>query len=211
MSDNISANVIRRLPKYLRMLNQLAMDNVSHVSSSELGRLLGFTSSQVRHDFSCFGGFGQQGYGYNVVSLRDSIADILGMNRGHRAIVVGVGNIGHSLIDNFCFEELGVNLVGAFDVTKGIVGSVINGITIGHIDDIPGFLKEKPVDFAVLCVPKTEAVMVADYLIANGIETFWNFTNVELTGPDSDVLIENMHFSDSLLTLSYYIKEKNKS
>ena len=205
----VSNNVIRRLPRYLRKLDELAEHGITRVSSSELGQHLGFTPSQIRQDFSCFGEFGQQGYGYNVQALREQIAAILGMDRGLNAVLVGVGNIGRALMDNFCFSAWGCNLIGAFDVRDDLVNTELNGIMIHSMDELPAFLEENRVDLAVLAVPKASAISVANSLVGYGIGAIWNFTNVDIAGPNSSVIVENVHFSDSLLSLSYFISERN--
>lgn len=204
----VSNNVIRRLPRYLRKLDELIENGVSRISSFDLGQQLGLTPSQIRQDFSCFGEFGQQGYGYNVVALRSQIASILGMDRGFNAILIGVGNIGRALMDNFCFSEWGFHLVSAFEINPLLIGTEFKGVPIRSMDDLEGFLADHPVDVAVLSVPKEAALPVTQRLTADGIRAIWNFTNVELTEPDSDVLVENIHFSDSLLSLSYFVAER---
>ena len=204
----VSNNVIRRLPRYLRKLDELSGSGVSRISSFDLGRQLGLTPSQIRQDFSCFGEFGQQGYGYNVAALRQQIASILGMDRGFNAILIGVGNIGRALMDNFCFSEWGFHLLSAFEVNPALIGTEFKGVPIRSMDELESFLAENTVDAAVLSVPKDAAVSVAARLTAAGIDAIWNFTNVELTGPDSSVLVENIHFSDSLLSLSYFVAER---
>lgn len=204
----VSNNVIRRMPRYLRKLDDLAASGVSRISSFELGKQLGLTPSQIRQDFSCFGEFGQQGYGYNVTALREQVASILGMDRGFNAILIGVGNIGHALMDNFCFSSWGFNLSGAFDVNPELVGTEFSGVPIYHMDTLLDYLSENKVDVAVLSVPKEAAVPVTKLLTENGIEAIWNFTNVELTEPNSNTIVENVHFSDSLLSLSYFVAER---
>ena len=205
----VSNNVIRRLPRYLRKLDELTESGVSRVSSFELGRQLGLTPSQIRQDFSCFGEFGQQGYGYNVPALRAEIASILGMDRGFSAIMIGVGNIGRALTENFNFSEWGFHLIAAFDVRPEIIGTMFRDVPILSMDELARFLAEHQVDVAVLTVPKEAAVPVTEMLVANGIDAIWNFTNVELTAPESSVLVENVHFSDSLLSLSYFVAERS--
>ena len=179
----VSNNVIRRLPRYLRKLDELTEIGISRISSFELGHQLGLTPSQIRQDFSCFGEFGQQGYGYNV----------LGMDRGFTAILVGVGNIGHALMDNFCFAEWGFNLAAAFDIKPEIIGTTFNGVPIHAMDELEDYLAANHVDVAVLTVPKEAAIAV---------------TNLELTEPNSSTIVENIHFSDSLLSLSYFVSER---
>ena len=191
----VSNNVIRRLPRYLRKLDELQENGISRISSFELGQQLGLTPSQIRQDFSCFGEFGQQGYGYNVSGLREQIASILGMDRGYRAILVGVGNIGHALMDNFSFAECGI-------------GTEFKGVPILAETQLEEYLKTHDIAVAVLCVPKEVAVGVTKILTDNGIEAIWNFTNMELTEPNSPIIVENVHFSDSLLSLSYFVSER---
>ena len=204
----VSNNVIRRLPRYLRKLDELQENGISRISSFELGQQLGLTPSQIRQDFSCFGEFGQQGYGYNVSGLREQIASILGMDRGYRAILVGVGNIGHALMDNFSFTECGVELAAAFDIKESLIGTEFKGVPILAETQLEEYLKTHDIAVAVLCVPKEVAVSVTKILTDNGIEAIWNFTNMELTEPNSPIIVENVHFSDSLLSLSYFVSER---
>lgn len=203
----VSNNVIRRLPRYLRKLDELSESGVSRISSGELGRQLGLTPSQIRQDFSCFGEFGQQGYGYKVTALRSEIAGILGMDRGFTAILIGVGNIGQALMCNFSFSTWGFDLKAAFDVKPELIGREYEGVAIRNIETLPEYLSENHVDIAVLCVPKQFAVSTTELLTKHGVNAIWNFTNVELTAPESRTIVENIHFSDSLLSLSYYLAE----
>lgn len=204
----VSNNVIRRLPRYLRKLDELSESGVDKISSRQLGDLLGLTSSQVRQDFNCFGEFGQQGYGYNVSALRTQIAGILGMERGFSAILVGVGNIGRALMENFCFSDWGVDLAAAFDIKPALIGTEYKGVHIYDMDELESYLCNHKTDIAVLTVPKAAAASVTERLTANGIDAIWNFTNVELTEPNSSTIVENVHFSDSLLSLSYFVAER---
>ena len=204
----VSNNVIRRLPRYLRKLDELQENGINRISSFELGQQLGLTPSQIRQDFSCFGEFGQQGYGYNVSGLREQIASILGMDRGYKAILVGVGNIGHALMDNFSFAECGVELAAAFDIKESLIGTEFKGVPILAEAQLEEYLKANDITLAVLCVPKEVAVNVTKILTDNGIEAIWNFTNMELTEPNSPIIVENVHFSDSLLSLSYFVSER---
>ncbi|MBQ8217157.1 MAG: redox-sensing transcriptional repressor Rex [Oscillospiraceae bacterium] len=204
----VSNNVIRRMPRYLRMLDELMENGVNRVSSFQLGQLLGLTPSQIRQDFSCFGEFGQQGYGYIVSALRDQIASILGADRGYSAVLIGVGNIGRALMDNFCFSSWGFSLVAAFDVNPALIGTNVNGVNVYSMDVLENYLHENKVDMVVLAVPKDVAIPVTNMLTANGVEAIWNFTNVDLTAPNSTTIVENVHFSDSLLSLSYYVSER---
>lgn len=206
----ISNNVIRRMPRYLRKLDELRAKGLNRVSSAELSRELGLTPSQIRQDFSCFGEFGQQGYGYNVDSLRDSIALVLGADRAYKAILVGIGNIGRALMDNFCFAEWGIELVAAFDVDVSAIGTSRNGVPVYSAEELYDYTVKKQVDIAVLAVPGAVARDVARNLTELGIDAIWNFTNVDIKEPYSDLIVENMHFSDSLMALSYYITERNE-
>ena len=201
----VSNNVIRRMPRYLRKMDELTEKGINRISSFSLGEELGLTPSQIRQDFSSFGEFGQQGYGYNVSELREQLAGVLGLDRGYRAILVGVGHIGHALMDNFCFSEWGFNLVQAFDVNPEIIGKSFGGVKVCSMEELERYLEENEIDVAVLTVPKDAAIPVSEALIGCGIKAIWNFTNVELVQPDSPIIVENMHFSDSLLALSYYM------
>ncbi len=208
----ISDNTIRRLSKYLRKLQELESEGVQKTSSFELGTLLGHTASQVRQDFSCFGEFGQQGYGYNVTLLRKSIEEILGVNSGLTAILIGVGNIGKALLANFPFEECGVRLLAAYDADPKLVGSSVHGMKVQNRAALDKRLKHELPDIAILCVSQNEAVSAAKYLAERGIQAIWNYTNREILPPDSHVMVENVHFTDSLHTLCYYVtKEKKQS
>lgn len=204
----ISNNVIRRLPRYLRKLDELEKQGVSRISSSQLGEILGLTPSQIRQDFSCFGSFGQQGYGYSVTSLKEKISEILGMNRDTRAVLVGVGNIGRSLIDKFNFNDWGVTLDAAFDVNPALIGTTLRGVPVMSDKDLIPYLAEHKVDIAVLTVPREVAKEATQVLLDNGVDAIWNFTNVEIVDPYSDAIVENLHFSDSLLALCYYLSER---
>lgn len=206
--QKISDAVIHRLPRYYRYLDDLYNKGVVRISSNSLGAKMDITASQIRQDLSCFGEFGQQGYGYNVPALRAQIASILGMDRGFTAVLVGVGNIGHALMDNFCFAEWGFNLAAAFDIKPEIIGTSFNGVHIHAMDELEDYLAANHVDVAVLTVPKEAAIAVTKRLTDNGIDAIWNFTNLELTEPNSSTIVENIHFSDSLLSLSYFVSER---
>ncbi len=207
-SSNISLNVIRRMPRYLRRLDELSERGVERVSSKELGEQLGLTPSQIRQDFSCFGEFGQQGYGYNVRALREQIAKVLGMDRDFQAILIGVGNIGHALMDNFCFSDWGFHLAAAFDIKPKLIGRELQDVKIYAMEELSDYIRDHRVDVAVLAVPKEAAIPVAELLTESGVDAIWNFTNVELTAPNSRTIVENIHFSDSLLALSYFVAER---
>lgn len=206
--QKVSNAVIRRLPRYYRHLTDLSQTGVQRISSSALGTAMNLTASQIRQDLSCFGEFGQQGYGYNVESLRKEVAEILGMTREHTAIILGVGNLGRALIENFHFDRCGVQLTAAFDVDPALTGTEISGIHIYPIEELEQYLKANSTSIGVLTVPQSVANEVAQRLIQNGVKGLWNFTNLELHVGNSDTVVENVHFADSLLTLSYLISEE---
>ena len=201
----VSNAVIRRLPRYYGQLDSLYQVGVVRISSSALGKAMNLTASQIRQDLSCFGEFGQQGYGYNVESLRNEIAEILGMNLGHTAIILGAGNLGRALIHNFQFSQNGFRLTAAFDTVPSIVGRSIAGVPVYSIDMLDQYLAEHPTSVGVLTVPQSVALSTAQRLIAGGVKGLWNFTNIELGIRDPGVVVENVHFADSLLALSYLI------
>ena len=200
----VSNNVIRRLPRYLRKLDELSDGGVDRISSGELGRQMGLTPSQIRQDFSCFGEFGQQGYGYNVAELRAEIGHILGIDNDHKLIIIGAGHLGHALLQNFDFAKVGFHLDSAFDVSSTLIGDEINGVTVRSMDELDDYVAQHHPNVAVLTVPQHVAQPLADRLVALGIRGFWNFTNVEISVPE-DVYSEDIHFVDTLLTLSYHI------
>lgn len=200
--------VIKRLPRYYRYLGELLKQGVTRISSRHLSEKMGVTASQIRQDLNCFGGFGQQGYGYNIEKLYREIGDILGLTRGYRTIIVGAGNLGHALANHSNFEKRGFTLVGIFDSNREIVGSKINNITVQHIDDVEEFFRNGGADIAILALPKSSVKEVADRLIALKIKGLWNFSYTDLDVPDN-VAVENVHLSDSLMTLSYKLTTLN--
>ena len=201
----ISQAVIGRLPRYFRYLGELKDEGVERISSQELSGLMKVTASQIRQDFNNFGGFGQQGYGYNVEELRAEIGHILGVDNNHHLIMIGVGNLGHALLQNFHFDQAGFTVDAAFDVSPAVVGSSVNGVPIFAMDELENYIRSHTVDVVVLTIPQSVAQDTADRLIGLGVRGFWNFTNVELSSANPDVQFENIHFADSLLTLSYRI------
>ena len=178
------------------------------ISSSTLGEKMGITASQIRQDLSCFGEFGQQGYGYNVEELRAEIGRILGVNNQHSIIVVGAGNLGRALMQNFHFKESGFRLLAAFDIAPALIGTEIAGTPVLDMAELERFVPVRRPDVAVLTVPQSAAQSMADRLIELGIRGFWNFTNVELSSDLDGICFEDVHFADSLLTLSYRITER---
>ncbi|MCF2664744.1 redox-sensing transcriptional repressor Rex [Oscillibacter valericigenes] len=206
--ENISDAVIRRLPRYYRQLTDLCNRGVVRISSHSLGQEMNITASQIRQDFSCFGEFGQQGYGYNVEELRTEIGHILGVDNNHHLIMIGVGNLGRALLHNFPFSDTGFTVDGAFDVSPAIIGSTVNGVPVYSMEELDAYIRDHNVDVVVMTVPQSVAQDMADHLIALGVHGFWNFTNIELSSTNPNVKFENIHFADSLLTLSYRIANR---
>ena len=202
--SEVSGAVIRRLPRYYRCLLRLEEQGTVKISSRELARIMDLTASQIRQDLNCFGGFGQQGYGYNVQYLYEEIGKILGLDRQHNIIVVGAGNMGQALVNYVKFEKRGFVITGLFDVNPALAGLSVRGIEIHMMDELPEFLKTQRVDIAVLTLPKEKAEQVAEKLVELGIHAIWNFAHLDLELPD-DVVVENVHLSDSLMQLSYNI------
>ena len=206
--ENISDAVIRRLPRYYRQLTDLCSRGVIRISSHSLGQEMNITASQIRQDFSCFGEFGQQGYGYNVEELRSEIGHILGVDNNHHLVMIGVGNLGHALLQGFLFSQTGFTVDAAFDVSPAVIGTTVNCVPIYSLNDLETYIQEHSVDVVVLTIPQSVAQDTANRLMNLGIKGFWNFTNVELSSSDPDVKFENIHFADSLLTLSYRIANR---
>ncbi|MBQ6115695.1 MAG: redox-sensing transcriptional repressor Rex [Oscillospiraceae bacterium] len=206
--QHISDAVIHRLPRYFRHLDDLHKRGVIRISSNSLGSKMGITASQIRQDLSCFGEFGQQGYGYNVDELRAEIGHILGIDRGHRLIIIGAGHLGHALLQNFNFEKPGFHVGSAFDISPQLIGTTIQDIPVRSMDELDEYVAFYHPDVAVLTVPQPVAQPLADRLISLGIRGFWNFTNVELSTAEPGVFFEDIHFVDTLLTLSYRISHQ---
>ena len=198
----ISQAVIGRLPRYFRYLGELKDEGIERVSSQELSDIMRVTASQIRQDLNNFGGFGQQGYGYNVGYLYDEIGKILGLHKEHNLIIVGAGHLGQALVNYMNFERRGFLFRGIFDINKQIHGTQIRGITVRPMEEIEDFVRENDIDIAVLAIPKSSAVEVAEQLVSYGIKGFWNFAHVDLHVPDN-IQVENVHLSDSLMKLSY--------
>lgn len=208
--SNISTPVIRRLPRYYRFLGELKTQGITRISSGELSRRMGLTASQVRQDFNCFGEFGQQGYGYNVELLQSEIGDILGLNRLRNAILIGVGNLGKAVAQHIRFNSFGFQLIGLFEERESLIGQMVKNIPIRSVKDLDEFCRENHPELAVLCIPKEGAQSITEQLIKLGIKGFWNFSHYDITLNYPDVQVENVHFSDSLMTLSYKLNNNNK-
>lgn len=205
--DNISMAVIRRLPKYRRYLSALMQNDVDRISSKELSEKIGFTASQIRQDLNNFGDFGQQGYGYNVKDLYKEINSILGLDEKYNTVIIGAGNIGQAIANYSYFSKLGFNLKGIFDVNPKLIGLKIRDVEIKDIDYLEETLKKDNIDIGIICVPRENAQKVCDILTANKVRGIWNFAPVDLKEVEG-VVIENVHLSESLLTLTYMLKER---
>ncbi len=204
MSSNIiSDSVIKRLPRYYRFLGELKTAGMTRISSRELSEKMGLTASQIRQDLNCFGGFGQQGYGYNIELLQSEIGHILGLDTPKTAILIGIGNLGRAVTMHINFESKGFRLIGLFDSKESLVGQVIKNLPIRSTNTIDEFCKENLPDAAILCIPKNAAMVMADQLVGLGIKGFWNFSHYDLALKYPGVKVENVHFGDSLMTLSY--------
>lgn len=206
----ISQAVISRLPRYFRYLGELKDEGVERISSQELSELMNVTASQIRQDFNNFGGFGQQGYGYNVEHLYKEIGKILGLDKLHHLIIVGAGNLGQALGNYMNFERRGFILKGIFDKNPALHGKKVREIEVQPMENMEGFVRDNDIDIAVLTIPKTSAVDVAEVLVANGIKAIWNFAHVDLNVP-AGIQVENVHLSDSLMKLSYNLERYNQS
>lgn len=205
---DISRAVIARLPRYYRYLGELKDSGIERISSQELSSLMNVTASQIRQDLNNFGGFGQQGYGYNVKFLYEEIAKILGLHHKHNLILIGAGNLGQALANYVNFERRGFVIKGIFDIDSSIHGKVIRGIEVQPMENIESFTNDNDIDIAILTIPKAEALKVSKQLVEYGIKAIWNFAHVDLDVPDS-VIVENVHLSESLMKLSYNLNRMN--
>lgn len=202
-NDNISMSVIRRLPRYYRFLSELDNQNVDRISSIRLAQIMHVTASQVRQDLNCFGGFGQQGYGYSVRQLKEEITNILGLNNGYKTILIGAGHFGSALANHLQFDKLGFHLVACFDTDPEKVGKSIGEMTIRDEAELEDFCRRCPVDSAILTIPKEAVEKVISRLYAMGIKSYWNFSHYDIAGKFPDTIVENVHLSDKLMTLCY--------
>ena len=205
-SKNISMAVIRRLPKYHRYLGDLLERDIQRISSKELSDIIGFTASQIRQDLNNFGGFGQQGYGYNVEELYNEIGKILGLSRTYNSIIVGAGNLGQAIANYSGFTKAGFKIKALFDANPRMIGLKIREFEILDSDEIESFVTENNIDIAILCIPKNGAQQVVDRLVNAGIKGVWNFAPLDLDVPD-DVIVENVNLTESLFTLSYLMNQ----
>ncbi len=206
--DTVPSAVIKRLPRYHRYLGDLLEAGRLRISSAELSKLMEVTASQIRQDLNCFGGFGQQGYGYNIKYLYNKISELLGVSEGYHAVIVGAGNLGRALASTRMFGRRGVSRLALFDIDENLVGSEIYGIKVLHTDELFEFCKREKVSIGVLTVPKDAAYEVARTMVAAGVKGIWNFANMELKLDTPDVIVENIHLGDSLMTLCYELKSR---
>ena len=203
---NVSMAVIKRLPKYHRYLKELMRNDVDRISSKELGEKIGFTASQIRQDLNNFGDFGQQGYGYNVKELYKQISLILGLDKEYTGVIIGAGNLGQAIANYNRFSESGLSIECIFDANPKLIGMRIRDIEIKDIDTLTQYLQENSTDIGIICVPRINAQKVTDMLVKSGVKGIWNFAPVDLVVPD-DVKVENVHLSESLLTLVYLMND----
>lgn len=203
---NVSMAVIKRMPKYYRYLGELVKNDVDRISSKELGEKIGFTASQIRQDLNNFGDFGQQGYGYNVKELHNQIGTILGVGKEYNAVLIGAGNIGQAIANYSRFTDIGLGITAIFDANPKLVGMRIRDVEIKDIDELKEYLEENNIDMGILCVPRINAQKVCDILVNGGVKGIWNFAPIDLHVPET-VKVENVHLSESLLTLVYQMNK----
>ena len=204
---NISAPVIKRLPRYYRFLGELMDKDITRISSRELSAKMRLTASQIRQDLNCFGGFGQQGYGYSVPGLYNEIGHILGLNHLYRAVLIGAGNLGKAVAVHMSFEKRGFKLIGIFDNDKNKIGTSIRNIQVTNLDDLESFCQQNHTDVAIFCVPKNAVPDIAKRLYNLGIKNYWNFSHYDLSLLYNDIIVENVHLNDSLMILCYKISD----
>ena len=210
LRTNVSSAVIKRLPRYHRYLGELLLSGRMRISSLELSRMMNVTASQIRQDLNCFGGFGQQGYGYNIEYLHRKISELLGVHAGFSAIVIGAGNLGRALVSSHMFERRGVRRTAMFDVDSAVIGRTFSGIPVYAMDELDAYVHTESVDIAVLTTPKEVAAAVMQRVIALGVSGIWNFSNMELRAPNDDVVVQNIHLGDSLMTLCYELSKRKQ-
>lgn len=204
-NNGVSMSVVRRLPRYYRFLESLLRQGTKRISSHELSDMLGLTASQIRQDFNCFGGFGQQGYGYNVEMLYQAISGILGLHSLQKTILIGAGNLGRAILSYTNFKSKGFELIGVFDNASKLIGHTVGSYDILHTDQLHSFCNKHHPTVAILCIPQVSAEQLAPDLIALGIKGFWNFSHFDFSRNFPDVAVENVHLSDHLMTLSYKV------
>ncbi|MGI5855916.1 MAG: redox-sensing transcriptional repressor Rex [Candidatus Merdivicinus sp.] len=209
--DNVSLSVVRRLPRYHRFLKELLAAGTVRISSGDLSARMGLTASQIRQDLNCFGGFGQQGYGYNVKDLYEEISKILGLDKRRKAILLGAGNLGRAIALHMDFSSRGFELLAIFDANPALVGMDVGGIQVSDSAALEAFCKANHPDVAILCIPKEAARALAETLVKYGIRGFWNFSHYDLTLDYSGIVVENVHLGDSLSTLCFRVNELERN
>lgn len=205
--EGVSIQVIRRLPRYYRYLSELEAQGVEKISSTKLASVMSSTASQIRQDLNCFGGFGQQGYGYSVAVLREEIGKILGLDHPHNTILIGAGNLGRAIATHLNFEQLGFKLTAIFEKDERLIGTTLRGITVLPDEAIEQYIKENKIDTAILTMPKEAVEKLIDKLYDCGIRSYWNFSHYDIAKKYEDVVVENVHLSDSLMTLCYMMNQ----
>ena len=205
--EGVSIQVIRRLPRYYRYLSELEAQGVEKISSTKLASVMSSTASQIRQDLNCFGGFGQQGYGYSVAGLREEIGKILGLDRPHNTILIGAGNLGRAIATHLNFEQLGFKLTAIFEKDDKLIGTTLRDITVLPDEAIEQYIKENKIDTAILTMPKEAVENLIDKLYHCGIRSYWNFSHFDISKKYEDVVVENVHLSDSLMTLCYMMNQ----
>ena len=208
-NDTISMSVIRRLPRYYRFLSELDDQHIDRISSTKLAEIMNVTASQVRQDLNCFGGFGQQGYGYSVSQLRLEIQKILGLNHRYKAVLIGAGNFGTAVALHLDFENLGFQLVGCFEIDNEKIGKPLGDLTIQDEAELEAFCQSQHIDAAFLCVPKQNVERTLERLYQLGVKCYWNFSHYDISTKYSDAVVENVHLSDNLMTLCYRMTNTN--
>lgn len=205
--EGVSIQVIRRLPRYYRYLSELEAQGVEKISSTKLASVMSSTASQIRQDLNCFGGFGQQGYGYSVAVLREEIGKILGLDRPHNTILIGAGNLGRAIATHLNFEQLGFKLTAIFEKDDKLIGTTLRDITVLPDEEIEQYISENQIDTAILTMPKEAVEKLIDKLYDCGIRSYWNFSHYDIAKKYEDVVVENVHLSDSLMTLCYMMNQ----
>ncbi|MBS4538089.1 redox-sensing transcriptional repressor Rex [Clostridium sp. D2Q-11] len=207
-NKKVSMAVIRRLPKYYRYLTDLLDNDIKRISSQELSKLTDFTASQIRQDLNNFGGFGQQGYGYNVEDLHKELGRILGLDKTYKAVLVGAGNLGQAIANYRGFEDSGFKIMGIFDKNPKMIGIKLRDVEIEDVDEMSNFIKENDIEIGIICTPKEGSQEIAEEMVKNGISGIWNFAPADLKLPE-EITVENVHLNESLFTLSYLLKEND--
>ncbi len=203
----VSNSVIKRLPRYYRFIGELLKQGTIRISSEKLAEKMSLTASQIRQDLNCFGGFGQQGYGYNLTELHKEIGNILGVHEAHKAVLIGAGNLGRAIAAHMDFAEYGCRLAGIFDSDTGKTGETVAELPVLNISELENFCRRESPQIAILCIPRASAQHIADSLVNLGVKAFWNFSHYDIKISHKDIVVENVHLGDSLMMLSYALKQ----